>query len=395
MPYERTHDQPREHRPALSEYIALGDWRLFFLQPRRGRRTSTATQVQGAARNYFRRDNRTVGLFLPEDNPQRAEIPQAPSAAELMKDYKPESRGVDAGDLRPQPGEHREARPAPGSRRHEGRAAVEEEPRRNGELRRCALPAGDETVAVRPGRGRLADRRDAVARHRRAIRANSCATSSTQAQGTVAAWPASAQSSRPRARTSWQPSGSPRTCCSEPAFPASGIRAAQEPDDHLHRVVAFGSATRAPRKRSSATSTSIPRATRAMRRPLQEQLEGIEAVTLDDVKRFHKDFYAANRAQFAIVGDFDEAEIAQGHRGELRQLAQRHALEAHHPRVPRHPRAGNIAIETPDKENAMLLARINLDVNQRRPRLRGAVSRRLHPWRRSGLRFAPRRRASA
>ena len=42
---------------------------------------------------------------------------------------------------------------------------------------------------------------------------------------------------------------------------------------------------------------------------LQEQLDGIKAVTLDDVKRFYKTFYAANRAQFAVVGDFDEAEV--------------------------------------------------------------------------------------
>src|SRR5450631_2629842 len=73
----------------LSEYIALGDWRLFFLS-RDTIDKVTAEQVAAASAKYFRRDNRTVGIFLPEDNPQRADIPAAPALAEVMKDFKPQ-----------------------------------------------------------------------------------------------------------------------------------------------------------------------------------------------------------------------------------------------------------------------------------------------------------------
>jgi zinc protease len=72
----------------MSEYIALGDWRLFFLA-RDELDKMDAARVQAAAKKYFRRDNRTVGFFLPEDNPQRAEIPATPTLAEVMKDFKP------------------------------------------------------------------------------------------------------------------------------------------------------------------------------------------------------------------------------------------------------------------------------------------------------------------
>ena len=71
----------------LSEYIALGDWRLFFLS-RDDLAKVTPEAVAKAANAYYRRDNRTVGLFLPEDSPQRAEIPAAPTVAEVMKDFK-------------------------------------------------------------------------------------------------------------------------------------------------------------------------------------------------------------------------------------------------------------------------------------------------------------------
>src|SRR5690606_14170052 len=48
---------------ALSEYIALGDWRMFFLNRDRHQQV-TAEQASQAAGRYFRRDNRVAGLFL-------------------------------------------------------------------------------------------------------------------------------------------------------------------------------------------------------------------------------------------------------------------------------------------------------------------------------------------
>ena len=59
----------------MSEYIGLGDWRLFF-QGRDAAMKVTAQQVQDVAKKYFVRDNRTTGIFMPEDNPQRAGDPR-------------------------------------------------------------------------------------------------------------------------------------------------------------------------------------------------------------------------------------------------------------------------------------------------------------------------------
>jgi zinc protease len=87
---------------ALSEYIALGDWRLFFLDRDRSQ-TVTAEQVTTAVSKYMRRDNRVVGMFLHEENPQRAEIPQAASAEELLKDFKPRQALAAAEAFDPSP----------------------------------------------------------------------------------------------------------------------------------------------------------------------------------------------------------------------------------------------------------------------------------------------------
>jgi zinc protease len=70
----------------LSEWAAAGDWRLMFLHRDRIEAVGP-DDVLRVARNYLRRDNRTLGRFVPEDQPQRAEIPTAPEPDTLLAAY--------------------------------------------------------------------------------------------------------------------------------------------------------------------------------------------------------------------------------------------------------------------------------------------------------------------
>ncbi|WP_376694095.1 M16 family metallopeptidase [Wenzhouxiangella sp. EGI_FJ10409] len=70
----------------LSEWAASGDWRLMFLNRDRLDEV-TVDDVVRVADKYLKRDNRTLGQFIPDSDPQRAEIPEAPETEELLADY--------------------------------------------------------------------------------------------------------------------------------------------------------------------------------------------------------------------------------------------------------------------------------------------------------------------
>ena len=71
---------------ALSEWAAEGDWRLYFLFRDRIEQV-TPEKVQAVAAKYLLRNNRTVGVFIPTDKPERVAVPPTPEIAALVAGY--------------------------------------------------------------------------------------------------------------------------------------------------------------------------------------------------------------------------------------------------------------------------------------------------------------------
>lgn len=73
----------------LSEWVSKGDWRLFFIHRDRLEKV-TAADVNRVAQQYLTRNNRTVGIYYPEKEAQRAIVARVePGQIEaLVKDYK-------------------------------------------------------------------------------------------------------------------------------------------------------------------------------------------------------------------------------------------------------------------------------------------------------------------
>jgi len=86
----------------LSNFIGTGDWRLAFLY-RDNVEKVTPQDVLLVAAKYFKPANRTLGFFIPDKNPDRAEIPQAPDLQVLFKDYKGKAAIAQGEDFDPTP----------------------------------------------------------------------------------------------------------------------------------------------------------------------------------------------------------------------------------------------------------------------------------------------------
>lgn len=70
----------------LSEWAAMGDWRLLFLL--RDRLASvTVEDVERVAADYLRETNRTTGIYAPTEERDRVEIPPTPDLKTMLADY--------------------------------------------------------------------------------------------------------------------------------------------------------------------------------------------------------------------------------------------------------------------------------------------------------------------
>jgi zinc protease len=84
---DKTINDPQKLAVQLSESIANGDWRLFFLQRDRIENLKLA-DLQSVAANYFKESNRTLGQFVPTAIPDRSKLPDVVDVAKLVADYK-------------------------------------------------------------------------------------------------------------------------------------------------------------------------------------------------------------------------------------------------------------------------------------------------------------------
>ena len=354
---ERALDDHESIGLRLSEFIALGDWRMFFLSRDRAQKM-TAAEVQAAAGNYFRRDNRTVGLFLHDDKPQRAEMPKVASAAEMLKDYeaKKTTSAAEAFDPTPDNIDRRT--------KHldiEGMKVALLQKKNRGETVFLALelPSGDEKSlfgknATATVTGQMLMR--GTSRYTREQLRDELAK--LKINGGVNGRAASFDTTRSNIAAAIHLAAH---ILREPSFPQAELVQLQK-----QIVTGIESEMSQPEARAGAALAQhfniYPRGDVRYAESLEESLEDYKAVSLNDVKQYHKSFYGAERAQIAIVGDFDEAEVLKAitesfggwHTGTPYTRVTRQFKDVD---------PVNDSIETPDKQNAVFLARLNVDLD--------------------------------
>src|SRR5262245_15346769 len=92
---------------------------------------------------------------------------------------------------------------------------------------------------------------------------------------------------------------------------------------------------------------------------LDEALESYKTASLADAKKFYADYFGGSNGQLAIVGDFEEAEVASL-AGELFGEWKSPAAYARIPQLYQDVAPAKEALETPDKANAYFVVGQNL-----------------------------------
>ena len=346
---------PRELGIALSEFIAMGDWRLFFLY-RDGLRRAKREDVQRVAAQYLKRSNRTLGVFVPTAQPDRAEIPPAPDVTALVKDYKG-AAPVAAGEMFEPTAANIDARTTieqlPGGMRL---ALLPKKTRGGTVVARLVLHWGDEQSKM----GRSA----------------SCnLASSMLMRGTRKHTREQLRDEFDRLKASVSVSGTGATVETLGSNLPAVLRLIAE----VLREPAFPQSEFEQLKRSALTSVesmkSEPSALAGLQLArhlgpyppehwlytptLDERMQRLQATTLGDAQRCYDDFYGASNSELAVVGDFDAQQIAG--------LAQALFGDWKSPRAYKRIAASyndaapiNRNLHTPDKANAVFQAGLNL-----------------------------------
>ena len=347
----------------LTEWIALGDWRLFF-RYRDYVHNVTAEAVNLAARTLLIPSNRTLGQFDPvEATPLRAAIPAAPDLVATLKDYAgpPGISGGEVFDPTPANIEARTTRfTLPGGMKV---AFLPKKSRGGMVSAQLSFQYGTEESKFGRGqgcgyagsmlmRGTKSKTREQLRNEMTSLRANLSvggggASVEVPAAGLEASLALIAEVLR------------------EPRFDSDEF-------EQLKRqsIAGIESARTDP---GSVSGLALARHVNPYQRghwaytaTLDEQLEDAKKATLADARRCHEEFFGLSQAQLAIAGDFDPAKI----RAVLTQQFGAFTKPAPYVRIPARTRAAPPLAEeivTPDKANATLRASIVLDARDDDP----------------------------
>jgi zinc protease len=101
-------------------------------------------------------------------------------------------------------------------------------------------------------------------------------------------------------------------------------------------------------------------------RTTDEEIQDLDAATLEAVERFHREFYGASQGELIVVGKFDVSEVEQA----ARELFGSWASPSPYARIVNdylEVDRINREIETPDKENAQFSAGLRLRMTDSEP----------------------------
>ncbi len=365
--FNRLLRDPESFAIALSESIAQGDWRLFFIQRDQWRKL-TAQDIQDVAMRYLKPSNVTVGEYLPLSDvaPETVRAPSAPiiDLAQIVKNYKGHSAFASGESFDPS-FTNLETRTERVALRDGFTTAFLPKKTRGEAVRfQLRLDWGDaESLKGQANAGRLAVEMLSRGTQQRDRQAFDDAIDQLEARLTFSGDATGVYVSGETVREHL-----PELL----ALTAEALRtpafAQDEFDKLIRRQLTSIESTRSDPQ--SVAALALRRHTRPYPADdvrytptWDEEIATLKNTKLDEVKAFHQRFYSANHIELAVVGDFDSKEIAV----QAKKLFGDWSNKTPYQRVSDPYRsdipAKELRAETPDKANAVLMGSLAIPLN--------------------------------
>ncbi len=358
--------EPNRIAIELSEWAAQGDWRLYFLHRDR-LETVTPEDVKRVAAKYLQQSNRTVGLYIPTNQPQRTPIPETPEIASLVDGYKGReaSSSGEAFDVSP--------------------LAIQKRVQ-------TAAPIGGVKVALLPKKTRgetvnlSLTLRYGDAENLKGLTTAASLLPPLMLRGTTSMSRQQIQDALDKNRARLTLRGdtgalSVRLETKREYLPAvleilrQVLREATLPADEFE-LLKTQQLAQIEQGRSEPQVLAVNRLRRMMSRypeddvryvpTIDESIERLKGTTLEQLKTLYKDYVSADHGELAIVGDFEPSDV----RPLLEKALEGWSAKASYARIeePYQPTRGErVTIETPDKANATYFAGLSLPMKDDNP----------------------------
>jgi zinc protease len=351
---------------AMSELIGAGDWRLFFIN-RDNLRKVTPADVQRVAAAYLKTSNRTVGEFIPDPKPERAQIPATPEIASLVDNYKGDApiAAGEAFDASPANIESRTTRAVLPSGLQ--LALLPKKTRGSSVVANLTIRFGDEKSLMNLGdtaeaMGEMLQR--GTTKHTRQQLKDEF--DRLKARVNVQAAPTSVNVNVETTRENLPAvMALVAEILESPSFPQSEL------DTWKQEMLARIEEQRTDPQAVAQTAfnrhmNDYPKGDVRYISTPEEDIATVNALTLDEIKSFHKSFMGASAGELSVVGDFDPKALT----AQATELFGNWKSGTAFTRVPRtYQDIAPISksFETPDKANALFLAGFNLGLRDDDP----------------------------
>jgi zinc protease len=351
----------------LTNAVAEGDWREVFMN-RDEIAKVTPADVARVAKAYFKPSNRTLGEFIPDATPDRAEIPATPDDEARFKDFK--------GGAAVQEGEVFDPTP----QNIEGRVI------------RTTLPNGMKLVLFpKKTRGavvsaqiyaRFGDEKSLFGQSSAAELAGALlmrgtktknkqqiqdATDKLKAQININGWDSSVTASIRTIDANLPDSlRLVRELLRESTFPEAEFEQVRLQHIQQDESQKTEPTSLASNEMSRHINAQYKRGDTRYVSTFDEDIEDLKAVKLDDVRNFYQKFYGPGEGEIVISGQFDTAQVQKL----VSELFGDWKSPSHYERIVKEyapVEAVNKKIETPDKQNALFIASAPLKINDEDP----------------------------